>query len=539
MVTQNTIICPLQIFIQFRPSFCKHQVSASIASPGSLDEKISDIVTNVIETSKSCKSKPKETREYDDFSVAQFIRFLKQIKLKKLLSKINDRREIKKTKYSNDVILNWALSVYFFRQESMNGLQTTLEKLKPHKRTAILNYLGLEDGDGSLPHRTVVNDYLSLVDPDEINELLIDLFNFAKNNKIFYNHMETLLPYNRFHIACDGFCVHKYTNPHAVNENDENICPYCLPRTRNKGKEEEVTYWIHGFVNVAIIFPGGLQLPLYVYPLKAVQMQLEAGASDDALKQECELQAAQIILPILKEKLGKLPVTLLTDSLYANEPLIQLCEKLGWEYLIVRQEGSLKTVKHKCDELEKSEFYQKSYQAKEIINLKDGGTIERTAKWFNRVAVGKESYTNVLRFEEVVKDAEGQIVKKKFFKTEWLCCMPINKNNCFAIVKRGRMRADHEDLHNSLKNRGFAAKHDYARANPNAWLVWKILMFVAFWIFELFSFTTLAQRSKGSSSWMAFAKDLFSELMKVPWEEIAFSPSLKKEKIQFRFNFSP
>jgi hypothetical protein len=41
--------------------------------------------------------------------------------------------------------------------------------------------------------------------------------------------------------------------------------------------------------------------------------------TDDELKQECELQATKIILRILKKKLGKLPVTFLTDSLYANE----------------------------------------------------------------------------------------------------------------------------------------------------------------------------------------------------------------------------
>jgi hypothetical protein len=466
----------------------------------------------------------------------RFIRFLKQIKLKKLLSKINDPRQKKKIKYSNDVILQWALSIYFFRCGSCNQFQTTLENLKPYQRVAILEYLGLEKDKTTFPHRTVINDYLNLVNIDEVNELLIHFFNWAKRNKVFYNHMETLLPDNQFYVACDGFYVHTYTRPHSVNEKGENICPYCLPRTRNKGKENEVTYWIHGFVNTAIIFPGGLQLPLYVYALKASQIQLEASASDQELKQESELQAVKMIFPILKDKLGKLPITLLTDSLYANEPLIQLCEELGWKYLIVRQEGSLKTVGRKCDELEGSELYQK-YQAKETIELKNGDIIERTIKWFNRVTVGKESYTNILRFEEIIIDIKGNI--KKYFETEWLSSVPITERNCFFLVKRGRMRADHEDLHNSLKNRGFAAKHDYARANSNGWLVWKILMFVAFWIFELFSFTTLAQKSKGTNSWMAFAKWLFSELVNVQWEKINSSPSLKKEKIQFRFNFSP
>ncbi len=101
------------------------------------------------------------------------------------------------------------------------------------------------------------------------------------------------------------------------------------------------------------------------------------------------------------------------------------------------------------------------------------------------------------------------------------------------------MRADHEDLHNTLKNRGYAAKHDYARANPNACLIWKLVMFVAFFIFELFSFTKLAQEAKGSGSWKALGQEFLSDLTKVPWELLSLSPTLQQKNIQFRFNFSP
>ena len=61
--------------------------------------------------------------EHDDIPVGQFIRFLKHIKLKKLLSNITDTRDLKKVKYPNDVILQWALSVFFFRRGS-NGSST-------------------------------------------------------------------------------------------------------------------------------------------------------------------------------------------------------------------------------------------------------------------------------------------------------------------------------------------------------------------------------------------------------------------------------
>jgi hypothetical protein len=268
MIPQSITICPSQIFSRHHRPFRHHRSSryprslrhhrpSGVIIQTSLNDKVSEIASKAFDISCPFKSYPKQSCEYEDFSVAQFIRFLKQIKLRRLLSKIKDPRQQSKINYKNDIILQWALTVYFFRQGSCNALQTTLQKLKPEKRTAILKYLGLEDEINSFPHRTVVNDCLKRIEADEVNELLIHLFNWAKRNKIFYNHMPSLLPYGLFHVCIDGFSVHKYATPHAVNENGENICPYCLPRMRNKGKESEVTYWLHGFVNVAIIFPGG------------------------------------------------------------------------------------------------------------------------------------------------------------------------------------------------------------------------------------------------------------------------------------------
>ena len=101
------------------------------------------------------------------------------------------------------------------------------------------------------------------------------------------------------------------------------------------------------------------------------------------------------------------------------------------------------------------------------------------------------------------------------------------------------MRASQEDLHNTLKNRGFAAEHEYARSNPTAWLMWTLLMFVAFWIFELFSFTRAAIEGKGRfQSWHDFARQLYAELSQVPIEKLLLDPFLQKERLQFRFEFS-
>jgi hypothetical protein len=203
------------------------------------------------------------------------------------------------------------------------------------------------------------------------------------------------------------------------------------------------------------------------------------------------------------------------------------------EFLIVRQEGSLKTLAKRCDTLEKTKLYL-SYQEQQTVSFGNGRKRITSIKWFNGERIGDQE-VHVIRFSEKEYDSDGNLVWQ--YKTEWLSSRRISKRNCFHIAKIARQRADHEDLHNTLKNRGFNAKHDYARRDANASLIWKLLMFVAFLIFELFSCTTAAQKSKGSSSWRNFAEGLLTDLLRESWEDLA-SSSLCKERMQFRWNFS-
>jgi hypothetical protein len=254
------------------------------------------------------------TKNQPDFSVAKLIRFLKHLKISKLLQRIKDPRDPQKTTYRLEVIICWALSVFFFRRESVNSFYAALEKLSPHQRKNIWHFLGCPEGS-PLPHRTVITDCLALLDPDEVNDLLMTLFKWAYKQKIFYHHAQKLLPGNMFHIAIDGVWLHHHTHPHCEDGNRNNTCPYCLARIRNKGMEEETTTWLHACVNFCILCPGGFQLPLYVHMLKAQQLRGKESASSQDHKQECELQSATAVLPLLKKQLPRLPVRILTDSL--------------------------------------------------------------------------------------------------------------------------------------------------------------------------------------------------------------------------------
>lgn len=77
----------------------------------------------------------------EDLAISKFTRFLKHIGLRKMLADIPDCRDSKKSVYSNHSLLLWALSVFFFRQESKNALNTTINDLPRNKKDALLNYL--------------------------------------------------------------------------------------------------------------------------------------------------------------------------------------------------------------------------------------------------------------------------------------------------------------------------------------------------------------------------------------------------------------
>ena len=416
----------------------------------------------------------------------------------------------------------------FFRQGSKNSFNSTLRTLRKEQKTSLLKYLEI-DGE-CLPHQNAIDDYLAKVDPSQINACLMDLFKSCVKNKIFYNHAEIVLPGNSFHLGVDGFWVHHYNKPHATNAEGHNNCPYCLPRVHKKDTSEEYTNWIHVFVPFVLIFPGGLTLPIYLYPLKSEQVN--ASANTNELKQECELIAAHIVLPKIRQQLPRISITFLGDGLYCNQPFVKLCDYLSLDYAIVQTENSLPTIRRECDQLANTENH-KCY-SKKLSEQSDRKNIHSEFQWFNNRYLGSNTYTNILRFKEIQHDVNGN---SHTYKNEWLISQKITERKCKSFAERGRLRWLQEDFHNTLKNRGFAAEHDYARANPRIWLSWKCLMVLAFSIFELFSHTQLAIDAKKTRSWKQFAISLLAELVNVFWDNISHSYSLQKKKIQFRYVF--
>jgi hypothetical protein len=479
------------------------------------------IIKNTRENNNPSKNLP------DNVSVAILIRFMKQMKIPELFATLPDSRQQSKITYSLSSLVLWAFTSCIFRQGSKNALYTTLKELPIEQREGICHFLGITN----LPHYSTVDNVLARVSYEELNHILLTMFDQMHTRKIFYNHAATLLSDNTYHIGTDGCHLHTYTHPHAVDEHGNNSCPHCLPRKRYAGTEREEIYWVHVVVTFMFICED-FKIPLYAYLLKAKQVNTEQ--SDEKLKQECELIAAHAVLAIVRKRFPKLDFTFLGDGLYANRPFMRLCNQLKYHYIIVRKENSLATLGKTCNELAKLELYQKFYSHREIETIKKR-KVSRKAAWFNAVYLDDDLVTNVLRFEEKVLGADDQLLSR--YKSEWLCSERLSKNNCFRRAKRGRMRWGQEDFHNTVKNRGFNIEHDIARTNPNLLFTWKVMTFIAFFVFEIFSLLSVARIARGTRSLMKFAKDMLQELVNIRWEKIISSTILKKTRVQFRFHF--
>lgn len=494
------------------------------------------------EQSKVIPLFPKENSEHDhhplgcankpqNLESAAFIRFVKELGLPQMFASLPDPREVCKTTYSLSSLCLWSFYTCAFRQGSKNAMQTTLDSIEDSNKESLCHLLDIED-TSRVPHSSVVDDAISRIEFVKFNDILFQLFDRIVSRKFFYHHQEILLPYNTFQIGVDGYWIHHYTHPHSVDAQGHNQCPYCLPRVHNRGKPHEATSWVHVVVTFVLICGEGVTLPLYIYPLKAGQVKdIE---NHEKFKEECEITAAHAVLPLIRKRYPKLSLTFLGDALYANKPFIRLCQELEFDYIIVLKESVQKNLNRRCDELGKTEIYQKHY-AHQQTTPTEKGILTQKATWFNTVEMGEEIFTNVLRFEEILINSEGAC--QTLYKSAWICSKKIFHNNCFKMAKRGRSRWDQEDFHNTCKQRGFNIQHDIARSNPNLLMIWKIMVFIAFFVGELFSLTKIGKELQKKRSLMKFFKDLLQQLVEKSWKAISLSPIYIKPRVQFRFHF--
>src|SRR5688572_12905910 len=103
------------------------------------------------------------------------------------------------------------------------------------------------------------------------------------------------------------------------------------------------------------------------------------GKLDDQCqsKQDCELKAFQRLADRIKAAFPRLPILVLLDGLYPNGPILELCRRYHWQFMIVLQDGSLPSVWEEVEGL-------RSLQAQQFLK-RNWGNRRQHFWWVNGI----------------------------------------------------------------------------------------------------------------------------------------------------------
>ena len=239
--------------------------------------------------------------------------------LLKRLSKIKDPRNPNKIKHKHTLVMIYGILTFVFHMSSRR--QANREMTRP---MFMENLKLLFPELGHLPHNDTLMRLLARIDGGQIEDTLIELVRKLIRNKKFLRYLVD----NRYPIAIDGTqkCVR-----------DMPWAEQCLKREVGKGEDTHMQYYVY-VLEANLAFADGMSIPLMSEFLSYTQ------GDTDTNKQDCEIKAFKRLAKRLKQEFAHLPIILLLDGLYPNGPIVEVCRKNHWDFMIVLQDNSLKSV---------------------------------------------------------------------------------------------------------------------------------------------------------------------------------------------------
>ena len=232
-------------------------------------------------------------------------------------------------------------------------------------------------------------------------------------------------------------------------------CHKCQQRQHQNG---EVSY-SHAMLAAVLVHPNQKE----VFPLANEAIQKQDGQH----KNDCEQNASKRLQARLAQDYKDLPIVVVEDALYANEPHIKQVLANKWDYIIsvkpTKQE-TLFTYFNTLKELNKTYKWV----------LKDG-KITHYFYWINNAPLNHNGLrTNLLYYEEHHENGKVQ-------KFSWVTSLRLSKSRVFMIMRgsRARWKIENETF-NTLKNQGYNFEHNYGHGYKHLCNILACLMLLAF-----------------------------------------------------------
>ena len=284
-----------------------------------------------------------------------------------------------------------------------------------------------------LPHYVTLNDFLKRLDTSELQKVRKDIVYHLMRMKSF----DDARFQKKWLVIVDATWLQTYRE-----QKDE----FCMCREYKQEDGTKRYLWYRMALEAKIVLSDDLIISFDTEFIEnnAEDAKRQKKMKADQIKQDCETKAFKRLAERMKKDFPRLPMILLCDSLYAGEPVFDICKKNKWNYVIRYKEGSIPGI-------------MEEYEA---IPEKGHGKKGKT-EFVNGIGYKKHE-VNVLKYEEKqVRNKE--VVTIRF---QWLTDLKITETNALDIACTGRKRWKIENEgFNMQKNLRYELEH----ANSHDW----------------------------------------------------------------------
>lgn len=291
-------------------------------------------------------------------------------------------------------------------------------------------------------HTDTMNYLLERLSPDELHKII----RCNAQHLIRSKTLDDIRFDKHFLIAVDGVCFSTFKRPH---------CEHCLRRTT-----DGITSYFHYALVAMIVSPEGLVLPIEI---EFIENTPEKGKTfserdNEFKKQDCELKAFYRLAEQLKKNFPHLGITMLLDGLYANQNVIDICEKNHWDYFISLQDDSLPAFQREIAEITKT-------HPDMMLQCTDGN-FRQTFRWTTPIRHAfKRNWGKVVTSRSLfaIEEIEENRKTRKKSRFMYISSRRPERNNIVEFIHEGarqRWKIENQTF-NTLKNHGMELQHVY------------------------------------------------------------------------------
>jgi len=384
----------------------------------------------------SCDQELADRQETAERAVMVYQRMMKGLLPK--LSLIKDPRQPSKIKHKMNVLFVYGILLSMYHIGSRR--RANLEMSRPifHENLKEM-FPTLE----SLPHADTLARLLENLDVEMIQEAMIRLLKDLIKNKKFKNYLHNkklLIAIDGTQKLCRGY--------HWADE--------CLKRHVGESRVEQYYCYV---LEAVMVLDNGITLPLISEFIENDKQETSGS------KQDCELKGFYRMTEHLKRIFRNTKISIVVDGLYACGPVISICRKYNWDYMIVLKEESMPAV---WDE------------AMALINLNKEnrcgcmwGDREQRFAWANEIeyeynveAGKRKEIINVVICYESWKETHARTTHSAEIKQTryaWISSKAISDSNVFyRCTRMGRFRWKIENSILTEKHQGYLYEHCYS-----------------------------------------------------------------------------